>query len=322
MPQRSIYYAVGRLSVLEKNAIDTPRLERLLQASDVQEARRILSEYAWPDLGDDERNASEHLKKACTLLKELSTDSAMTDAFLYKYDIANLKILLKARSLGEEPSGLSPCGTLPVEGLRHAVSEQKYDTLPPPLKDALNALEKRLAVRFDPMDVDVSLDKAHYSWVFLKLGKKRRTALRYFQLRVDSLNCLMALRAVHAGKPLAFFQNLILPGGRVARQEWEKAYVKVEKLPLLLNAYGPRIYAAAIAACMDENKLAHLEREADDALLRFFTPFSRSISEDERLIGYLLRRDREAAAVRLVMAGKENNFPADAIRERLRDLYA
>lgn len=322
MPQRSIYYAVGRISVLEKSAIDTPRLERLLQASDVQEARRILSEYAWPDLGDDERNASEHLQKACTLLRELSTDSALTDAFLYKYDIANLKILLKARSLNEDPSGLSPCGTLSLDALRHAVSEQKYDTLPLSLKDALNALEKRLAIRFDPMDVDVSLDKAHYAWVFSALHKKHRTALQYFQLRVDTLNCLMALRALHAGKPLSFFQNLLLPGGRASAQEWAKAYTRPEKLPLLLNAYGPRIYAATIAACMDENRLAHLEREADDALLRFFTPFSRSISEDERLIGYLLRRDREAAAVRLIMAGKENNFPADAIRERLRDLYA
>lgn len=321
MPQRSIYYAVGRLSVLEKNAIDEPRLERLLQASDVQEARRILSEYGWPDLGDDERNATEHLKKACALIRELSTDSAVTDAFLYRYDIANLKILFKARSLNEEPSGLSPCGTLSTESLRHAVSEQKYDALPPTLKEALIALEKRLAVRFDPMDVDVSLDKAHYAWVFHTLGKKRGAALRFFEMRVDTLNCLMALRALHAGKPLAFFQSLLLPGGRVAKQHWEKAYLKPERLPLLLNPYGTRVYAAAIAASMDESKLALLEREADDALLHLFTPFSRAISKDERLIGYLLRRDREAAAVRLILAGKENFFPADAIRERLRALY-
>lgn len=322
MPQRSIYYAIGRLSVLEKNAIDAARLERLLTASDAQEARRVLSEYAWPDLGDDERNASEHLKKACTLLKTLSTDSTLTDAFLYQYDIANLKILLKARPLGMEAQSLSPCGTLSQEVLRHAVSEQKYDALPHPLKDALDALEKRLAVRFDPMDVDIALDKVHYEWVFQTLGKKHKTALKYFRLRVDSLNCLMALRAMHAQKPLSFFQSLILPGGSITKKAWEKAYVKPEELPLLLNGYGTRIYTAAIAAFQNESKLVQLEREADDALLRFFTPFSRSINNDERLIGYLLRRDREAAAVRLIMAGKENDFPADAIRERLRDLYA
>ncbi len=50
-------------------------------------------------------------------------------------------------------------------------------------------------------------------------------------------------------------------------------------------------------------------------------PFRRSIDRDERLIGHLLMRQRESAAVRLVMAGKENRFPEDIIRERLRGLY-
>ena len=38
-------------------------------------------------------------------------------------------------------------------------------------------------------------------------------------------------------------------------------------------------------------------------------------------LGYLLAVEREASAVRLVMAGKQNGFDMDAIRERLRDLY-
>lgn len=322
MPQSSIYYAVGRLSVLEKNAMDTPRLERLLQAADAQEARRILSEYAWPDTGDDEQNASEHLRKACTLLKTLTTDSALTSAFLYKYDIANLKILLKARSLGEEPEGLSPCGTLDIDALRHAVSEQKYDSLPAGLKAALTALEKRLAFRFDPMDVDVSLDKAHYAWALAALGAGHKAAHAYFDMRADTLNCLMALRCLNAQRPLSFYENLLLPGGKVARKEWLSAYQKPERLPLTMNRYGAKLYAAAIAAHLDENRLPQFERAADDALLNLFTPYKRSLGDNERLIGYLLRRDREAAAVRLIMAGKENHFPPEAIRERLRELYA
>ena len=39
------------------------------------------------------------------------------------------------------------------------------------------------------------------------------------------------------------------------------------------------------------------------------------------LVGYLLAEEREAGAVRLVMAGKQNGFDMEAIRERLRDLY-
>ena len=47
-----------------------------------------------------------------------------------------------------------------------------------------------------------------------------------------------------------------------------------------------------------------------------FDPFSIEV-----LIGRLLAHEREAAAVRLIMAGKLNDFPVAMIRERLREVY-
>ena len=321
MPQSSIYYAVGRLSVLEKNALDTAKLERLLQAQGAQEARRILSEYSWPDMGSDEDNAQEHMRRACELLKDLSTDDHLVQAFLIGHDVENLKILLKARSLETDPGSLSLCGTIPLEKMRHAINERKYDGFPPTLKAALDGLEKRLAVEVDPMEIDVALDKAHYQWAFSLLSIKQKVALSYFKASADLRNALMALRAMHAGKPYAFLAAMLLPGGEVKVSEWEKAYLKSERIPLLVNRYGAKVYAAAIAAFMDKNKLAAFEKEIDNYLLDFFTPYRRTIGDNERLIGYLLMRSREAAAVRLILAGKENNFPIEAIRERLRELY-
>lgn len=321
MPQSSIYYAVGRLSVLEKNALDTAKLERLLQAPSAQEARRILNEYNWPDVGSDEDNAQEHVKRACNLLKDLSTDEKLVQSFLIGFDIENLKILLKARSLETEPGALSPCGTIALDRMRHAVNERKYDGFPDALKTALEHLERRLAVDVDPMEIDTHLDKAHYQWIFSLIDSKQKVAFSYYQAKVDLLNTLMALRSMHAGKPFAFLQGMLLEGGHVKNAEWERAYQKSEKIPLLVNRYGAKVYAAAIAAFMDKNKLAAFEREIDDYLLAFFTPYRRTIGEHERLIGYLLMRSREASAVRLILAGKENSFPMEAIRERLRELY-
>ena len=39
------------------------------------------------------------------------------------------------------------------------------------------------------------------------------------------------------------------------------------------------------------------------------------------LVGYLIARQREAAAVRMIMTALENRFPMDRLRERLRDMY-
>ena len=39
------------------------------------------------------------------------------------------------------------------------------------------------------------------------------------------------------------------------------------------------------------------------------------------LVGYLIARQREAAAVRMIMTALENRFPMDRLRERLRDMF-
>lgn len=321
MPQSSIYYAVGRLSVMEKNALDQSKLERLLLSQDAREARRILSEFGWPDGDNDEANAARHVTAACLTLKDLTTDESTLNAFLVRFDVANLKSLLKARAQGMEGVALSPCGTVAPEKLRHAVQEHQYDALPRALKDALNALEKRMAVQVDPMDIDMTLDKAHYELALSLVSGKQKTARRYFLDRIDTLNGMMCLRAMHRQKTPQLVRAMLLEGGRIRVGQWEKAYAKPETLPLLLNGISPKVYQAAIAAHIDQEKLPWLEKVCADHLTALFTPYRRSLTRDERIIGHLFLREREAAAVRLILAGKENGFAPDTIRERLRDLY-
>ncbi len=321
MPQESIYYALGRLSVIQKNALDQQKLERLLQAQTAEDARRTLGEIGWTESDDYDKMAAEHIRQACVLARELTTDEKLLDCFLLRYDVNNLKMLIKARCLEIEANDLSQCGTYAVDTLVHAVAERKYDKLHPILKEALDALEKRLAVKIDPLDIDVTLDKALYRVIFDTLPKGGDSAKRYFKARVDILNLIMALRALHMGKNAAFLKSLLIEGGTVSQGKWLKTYEFPEKLPQLVNEYGAKIYHAAIAAQLDASKLSQLEKLMDDHLLSIYTAYKRDMDKVERIIGYLLMREREAAAVRLIMAGKVNGFSNEVIRERLRDLY-
>ncbi|MBQ7521099.1 MAG: V-type ATPase subunit [Clostridia bacterium] len=321
MPQDSIYYAIGRLSVLQKNSLDSARLERLLQAPTAQDARRALSEIGFGDGGNYEQLATAHVENACKLTRQLATDSGIIDCYLLKYDVNNLKMLLKARCLGQEAEELSPCGVYPVDTLRHAVTEHHYTALPEQLQKPLDELEKRLALNVDPLDIDVTLDKALFATIFARLPKGERTARHYFVARVDLLNLIMILRTLHMGKNEAFLRGLLLDGGTVSPQIWLKTAKTPEKLPQLLHGYGVKVYQAAIAAQMDHHKIPQLERAMDDHLLAIYTPYRREMDKPQRVIGYLLMREREAAAVRLIMAGKTAGFAPEKIRERLRDLY-
>ena len=211
MPQDSIYYAIGRISLIEANAINSAKLERLLQANSAPELRRILVEYGWPDSGNDEQNALEHIQNACKLVLELTTDVEMVNLFLLKSDVTNLKIILKASALNIEPGLLSPNGTIEPEKLRLAAEEKRYDVLPEELQTAVKEIEDIiLQDNVDPMHIDITLDKAYMSYVFNKLPKKHKLLHKYFTTMADTTNYAMAIRSMHLGKPYEFSNAAVL----------------------------------------------------------------------------------------------------------------
>lgn len=324
MPQESVGYAVGRISMLRRDALDASRLERLLSTASYAEAKRTLSEIGWTaaEEADHEQLAMERVAEASRIVRQLSTDEKVTNCFLLKYDIANLKMLLKARCLGITADYLSDSGTMAVDALRHAVADHNYKQLPAPIAQAMDELEKELVVSVDPLAIDVKLDQAMFRQIFASLEKtKCRTAVTYFQARVDLLNALAMLRSRQMKKDTAFFMHVLLEGGTIANEAWAKTFTKVEELPKLLSKYGASVQDAAYRAVNDSAHLPGLEKAMDNALLKLFLPYKYDNMHLEFMLSYLLATEREAAAVRLVMAGKANGFAMEAIRERLRDLY-
>jgi len=324
LPQMSIPYAVGRIRVLQRDMLDKTRLERLLSAASFKEAQRALSEIGWANAEgtDYEQVSLQHVEKACKLIRAITPAPGITDCFLMHYDVHNLKTLIKSRTLGEKAAYLSECGTLSISLLAHAVAEHSYKKLPPVLAETMDALEKRLAVQPDAMEIDVKLDHAMYRMIFQLLQKEKAPLiLLYFKARVDLLNAVMLLRAKAMGRNEVFLKEVLIAGGTHSVEKWLEATQTVEKLPKLLDAYGKNIVSATQAAVQDSKKLPALEKEMDDYLLSLFTPYRMAPLSLEPIIGYLLAVEREAAAVRLIMAGKIGGFPQEAIRERMRELY-
>ena len=321
MPQKSIYYALGRIGALDGNTLNKQKLDRLLQSQTMQDAHRVLAEIGWAEVDDIEKAAAEHVNKACKLVRDLAVNEKTLDCFLMRYDVNNLKILLKARSLSISTDSLSTCGTIDVDALRHAVTEHNYHILPIALKKAMNDLEKMLAVEVNPLQIDVKLDQALFAHIMMNLPKNDKVAKKYFTAQIDLTNYIMALRALNIQKSASFFETLFIAGGNVSKNTFLRKYEQPEYLPQLVRQYGATIFQAALAAQMAKDKLPNFERTMDDYLMGLYLPFKRVIDKNERLIGYLLKCQREAAAIKLIIAGKLGGFPKEIIQERLRELY-
>ena len=324
MPQPSISYACGRVGVLGRAALKSSQLDRLQSTHTYDEALRTLTDigFAAADQADFQAVADAHVRAACELIHAITPCPEITDSFQLRYDANNLKVLIKSRQLAQKAQYLSACGTIPVEKLRHAVSERSYASLPKHLRDGLNALEKRIAVQFDPMLVDTELDRAMYRQVFENLSKHKQatTAKQYFQAKVDFQNLMMVFRLRNMGRDESVFMEIALEGGTIPVREMRDAFTDNERLSRKLFRYRPSLAQAALLASMDAAKLPNLEKLMEDYLFGLLKPYRYAADATETLFRYLLQKQREATDIRLVMAGKLNGFQPGTVAERMREL--
>ena len=323
MPQISTSYACGRIGVLKRNALQRAQLERLQSAQGYEDAKRVLSDigFATADTLDFQTATDLHVRKACELIKAVTPNMAVTDCFLLRYDVHNLKVLLKSRHLAQKPEFLSACGTVALDKLHHSVAEHAYAALPTELRLAMEVLEKKLAVRFEPSLIDTELDKAMYRQIFQNLkGQSIPLALRYFKAKVDLQNFIMLMRARAMGKDAAFFERIALEGGGVPVSTYVKLFDDSDHLTKLLKLYGVPVYQAALSAALNPQKLPQMEKVADDYVYGLFKPHRYDSDSLEMLLAFLLQKQREATDVRLIMAGKLNGFTPEAVAERVREL--
>jgi len=307
--------------MLRRHLLTEAQLQRLIGAQDTQEAERVLLEggYISPEQPDPEKASVQRAQKAARMVRQLSPAPEVTDAFLQRYDALNLKMLLKARVLGEEPEGLSHAGTLDPEALRHAVNDRTYRRLPLPLKAAMEQLEKRLATQQDPMEIDVLVDKGLYQLMAQAIGKSKfPTVRRWMTMKADYANLRAFLRLQDMEASLSL-EEVLLPGGRIPLKAFQDPGPQGDRLLRLYGqAYGSGLAAQAMEALGHRGRIQALEKRMDRELGELFAPQRMAPDSLDVVIDYLQSVEKESATVRLIMAGKRNRLTPEQIEERLR----
>ena len=173
MPQISHAYAVARVRTAQKALLSRAALERLMACESGGVLLRALNELGWGEAGDVDALAQRALNEACAFVRAVTPDANATDCFLAKYDVLNLKTLVKARALRMEDVPLSPNGALPVQVLRTALEGEKYEALPEAYRTALEEIARECALAMDPLLCDALLDRALFREIARRLTSVR-----------------------------------------------------------------------------------------------------------------------------------------------------
>lgn len=322
-------YASARVKALEGKLITKDRIARVIEAKDFDAAMRTLSEIGYgqpaPAGASFEQLIGKELAETDALLGAISPSGAFTRIMRTERDFHNLKVLIKLL-MQDKPLDsvtLSP-GNIPVETLRRALSENSYRDLPDTMTAGMHYIDRRFAVAADASIIGIALDRA-YAKEIRGLLKEMNDPLvtEYFQTFFDLSNfiALMRVRASEYGRES--FERVFVKGGTIDRDVFAKAFDAADEN--LLSAILPSELRYAMAAAFVEyqktGSLYMLEKARDDYLLKLLEKERNEMFGIGPLMGYYIAKQREAAAVRMVMTAKLGGISAETVTERLKELY-
>jgi V/A-type H+/Na+-transporting ATPase subunit C len=332
MSENKYLYSVTRVRALETKLLDKAKIERMIEAKDADEIIKILYETEYglsisemKSAEDYETVLSKELSKTYELLREISPVPELTNLFLLKYDIHNLKTLLKSSYLDEEDDGLlSSIGTIPVQQLKAMVKDKDFSGLNPLFREGAEEVVGEFTVNPDPQLIDVTLDKSLYNLMYKTASDNKSGFLMdYISTQIDLINIKSLVRVKSMGYGRDFLKKVVLKNGKLDYAFFSDIFD--ESLETLIDRLAYKDYnkvvEEGISNYIKTKSLTKYEKLSDDFIFELAKKGKYVAFGIEPLVGYLMAKENEAKIIRMIMVGKINEIPNELIRERLRDVY-
>ena len=295
----------ARIHAMETRLLNTERMERMIEARELSEAAKVLTECGYGDMGQVTPGAVEEMlsKAQADLYHDLSTavgNRALLDVFRCTYDYHNAKVLVKAEALGVNQGCTEPIA------IAYAAAKAR----------------EVLDTTRDPQLADFILDRACFEELTdLARQADSKFLEGYVALSIDVANLRSCVRAARLNKGGEFLQQVLVPGGTVPLRTL--ALAKGEELGNVFRS-GPLAHAAALGAAVSapgSGALTEFERECDDAVMDYLSAARRVAFGEQPIVGYLYAREAEMTAIRTILSGRMAGLDGDTIRQRLRRTY-
>jgi len=320
-------FALGKVRVLATRVFGKATYERLLDAPDFAEQKRILSDTIYGRYLDNaqtaedvERALAEALEGYYRFLEDAELPEAIVRFVRERYDYSNLKAALKAQAMGVPVADLlvDGLGMLPASDFQGDLSE---------LPDRLASLVAEVAEEPGADGATTALiDRDVDAALFARLSELGASSGSRFlsdfaALTIDVANVRTIVRAAREGRLASTVAPLLFSGGSLDRAALLALYGE----PAAALAEGVRKLAGRSAplgtiAAADLDTLERLDVALDDVVARFMRRARMVTAGPEPIVAYVFARESEIAALRLLLMGSLAGLPQSMLRSRLREL--
>ena len=318
------YLAISaRIRAMENRMLTREKLERLVDARDTAEARKLLTECGYSDGGSLEEALAKARAEVFRDMASAVPDPRLTEVFQLKYDCHNAKTILKAQAMGVDARRLLLAGgRYDPDRLLESWQRGSLSEVSDHFRKAMERAAAVLKEEKDPQKADLILDRACYEEMGQLAKALGSTFLQgYVRLAVDVANLRAAVRVHRMERSPEFLRQVLLDGGNVSAQTI--ASVRREGLADVFRG-GALARAAELGGALTRPGIGALtlfERECDNALTAYLSAARRVSFGEEAVIGYLYAKEQEFTAIRAVFAGRAAGLDGDTIRMRLRETY-
>ena len=315
-------HATMRIRANEKYLLGEARLLRMADAKSPEDAAKVLSDAGYADvsgrsLAEVDASLLAMRRETVKLICDVTENRAIAEVFMLKYDFHNIKTLIKAELSGASYDRLlSGSGTIAKDVLVSAMNSGNMKSLPKAMADAAASARETIARTKSARLADFILDKSCFELMTEAAKRSGSEFLEgYVRLLCDVANLRTVVRASRQGAAVP--RDALIPFGNVPMRDFVSKSVSELFSGTLLSE------AAQEGALAAEGRtgLTAFEKLLDDALVRYLREAKYAAFDERPLIAFIAARETEAQNIRIIMAGKFENLPAEEIQSRLRLAY-
>ena len=324
--------SVVTIRILEKRLLTRNRLERMIEAQTPEEVLKLLGETEYSqDMADIHGSQDYEIilkretERVFSIVRNMIKNTGIVDVLSLKYDYHNLKVLLKSKITGKDFSSLlMQAGTIDASKFKVKFETQSND-LPREIMEAIDEVQKDFEENHNPQRIDIIVDK-HYFRNLSRLAKEIdvKVITDYVEGLIDFQNMITLFRVQKQKRDSRFLETVIFEGGTISKN---KIVASInDNTDTILNKFKKEklgtYLVKGLETFSETKRLSELEKISDNYLMELNKESKYVVFGPEPLFTYLVAKEREINAVRMIMVSKINNISSDKIRERLRETYA
>ena len=322
-------YLSANIRAQETKMIGAQALHKMIAAGSAEEAFKTVNDAGIGvdyDYRDFESALTQELASTYERLEKASPNPEMFRIFRCKYDGHYLIALIMPGAAGTSAQELLiPLGTVDAKVLQDGLRDGNFGALEPELAAAAVNARDSLARVNDPQMVDVIIDRAVLQCM-AALAKQYKSPFldRLVDAQIDIANIRSFVRIKRIGQEVSFLKEVLAQGGSIPLSRFVELYPKsFDDFCEMLDTtpYGSAL-SGAYDAIRNRSSLSLFEKLCDNYMVGVlkssrFVPFG-----IEPVLSYLVAKENEAQAIRIVMASKIAGIAPEKITERLRETYA